>query len=128
MRFWVIPKITPANLCKPIHDNLFPICPSESGKCGMEGEKLQKMEYLKNKKNFLNEIKYIFHSFWRAIIWWKKKKKKDKRKKKQPQALSIWWRPNIWRSEKLKSDYIKNEKSFQSEIKNIFSCFKSGLF
>ena len=31
-------------------------------------------------------------------------------------------------SEKLKSDYLKNEKSFQSEIKNIFPCFKSALF
>ena len=30
--------------------------------------------------------------------------------------------------EKLKSDYLKNEKSFRSEIKNIFSYFKSALF
>ena len=33
-------------------------------------EKL-KFEYLENEKSFLNEIKNIFHSFWRAIIWWK---------------------------------------------------------
>ena len=33
--------------------------------------KIQKSEYLKNEKSFLNEIKNIFLSFWRAIIWWK---------------------------------------------------------
>ena len=32
---------------------------------------IQKFEYLENKKGFLNEIKNIFYSFWRAIIWWK---------------------------------------------------------
>ena len=31
--------------------------------------KIQKLEYLENKKSFLNEIKNIFHSFFRAIIW-----------------------------------------------------------
>ena len=55
-----------ANLCKPIHDiinySAF-ICPFESGKCGKEGIKLQKLEYLKNEKSFLDEIKNIFHSF-----------------------------------------------------------------
>ena len=30
----------------------------------------QKCEYLENEKSFLDEIKSIFHSFWRAIIWW----------------------------------------------------------
>ena len=35
-------------------------------------KKLQKFEYLENEKSFLDEIKNIFHSFWRAIIWWKK--------------------------------------------------------
>ena len=30
----------------------------------------QIFEYLKNEKSFLAEIKNIFHSFWRAIIWW----------------------------------------------------------
>ena len=44
------------------------ICPFESGKCGKEEEKLQKFEYLKNKKSFLDEIKNIFNSFWRAIF------------------------------------------------------------
>ena len=30
--------------------------------------------------------------------------------------------------EKLKFEYLKNEKSFWSEIKNIFPCVKSALF
>ena len=42
----------------------------ESGK---EEKKLQKYEYLQNKKSFLDEIKNIVHSFWRAITWWKYK-------------------------------------------------------
>ena len=49
------------------------IRPFVSGKCGKEGRKLQKLQYLKNKKSFLDEIKNTFHSFWRAIIWWKNK-------------------------------------------------------
>ena len=32
---------------------------------------IQKLEYLKKEKRFLDKIKYIFHSFWRAIIWLK---------------------------------------------------------
>ena len=36
--------------------------------------KIQNVEYLENEKSFLDEIKNIFHSFWRAIIWWKNKK------------------------------------------------------
>ena len=39
------------------------ICPLESGKCGKEGKKLQKIEYLENEKSFVDEIKNIFHSF-----------------------------------------------------------------
>ena len=38
------------------------ICPFESAKCGKEGTKSQKFEYLKNEKRFLDEIKNIFHS------------------------------------------------------------------
>ena len=34
---------------------------------------IQKFEYLENEKSFLHEIKRIFNSFWRAIIWWKNK-------------------------------------------------------
>ena len=61
-----IPKITPENLCRTIHDITnysTSICPFESGKSGKEGKKLQKFEYLENKKNFLDEIKNTFHSF-----------------------------------------------------------------
>ena len=68
--FWVISNITPSNLCKPIHDIInysTSICPFESGKCGKDGKKLEKIEYLKNEKSFLDEIKNIFQSFWGAI-------------------------------------------------------------
>ena len=70
--FSVIPNITPANLCKPIHDIInysISICPFESGKCGKEEQKLQKFEYLENEKSLLDEIKNIFHSFSRPITW-----------------------------------------------------------
>ena len=64
--FWVIPKITSTNLCKPTQDiincstfiRLF-----ESGKCEMEAKKLQKFEYLENKKSFLDEVKNVFIVF-----------------------------------------------------------------
>ena len=62
----VIPKITSANVWKSIHDIInysTTICPFESGKCGEEGKKLQKFEYLENEKSFLDEIKTFFHSF-----------------------------------------------------------------
>ena len=75
--FWVIPKITSANLCKPIHDinySIF-ICPLESWKCEREGKKLEKFEYLENKKNFLDEIKGLFYSFLKGYHLMKKKKK-----------------------------------------------------
>ena len=61
--FWVIPKITSANLCKSDDDIInysTSICPFESGKCGKEGKKF---EYLENEKSFLDEIKNISHSF-----------------------------------------------------------------
>ena len=53
--FSVILNITPANLCKPIHDIInysISICPFESVKSGKEEQKLQKFEYLENKKSF----------------------------------------------------------------------------
>ena len=65
-QFLSYPKITSANLCRSIHDTInYPtsICPFESGKCGKEGKKSQKIEYLENEKSFLDEIKNIFHSF-----------------------------------------------------------------
>ena len=34
---------------------------------------IEKFNYLKNEKSFFDEIKSIFHSFWKAIIWWKNK-------------------------------------------------------
>ena len=58
------------NLCKPIHDIInysTSICPFESGKCGKEGKKLQKFEYLEKEKSFLDEIKNIFHSVGEKI-------------------------------------------------------------
>ena len=39
------------------------IWPFESRKCGKEGKKLQKFEYLENKTSFLEEIKNIFIVF-----------------------------------------------------------------
>ena len=64
--FWVIPKITSANLCKSIHDIInysTSICPFESGKCEKKGKNLQKFEYLENEKCFLHKIKNIFIVF-----------------------------------------------------------------
>ena len=55
-----------ANLCETIHDIMnysTSICPFVSGKCGKEGKKLQKFEYLEKEKSFLDVIKNIFHSF-----------------------------------------------------------------
>ena len=45
---------------------------------GWQGEKegkveIQKFEYLENENSFLDEVKNIFHIFWRDIIWWKPK-------------------------------------------------------
>ena len=57
--------MTPENLCKPIQDiiNYSTFIRSfESGKFGSEEEKLQKLEYLQNERNILDEIKNIFHS------------------------------------------------------------------
>ena len=51
------------------HHKLFhSICSFKSGKCEKEEENVQKIEYLENEKNFLDEIKNIFHSFWRGIM------------------------------------------------------------
>ena len=43
------------------------ICPFESRKCGKEWKKLQKFEYLENKKSFFDEIKNTLYSFSRAF-------------------------------------------------------------
>ena len=75
--FWVISKITSSNLCKPIHDNInystF-TCPFESRKCGKEEKELQKFEYHKNGKSFLDEKEDIFQ-FLKGYHLVKKKKK-----------------------------------------------------
>ena len=71
--FWVISKITSANLCQPIHDIInysISICPFKSGEFGKKGKNHENL-YLENEKSFLDEIN-IFHSFWRAIIAGKK--------------------------------------------------------
>ena len=38
-------------------------CPFESGKCGKEEKKLQKLEYRENKMSFSDEIKKNFQKF-----------------------------------------------------------------
>ena len=43
------------------------ICPFESQNCGKEEEKLQKIEYLENKKNFLDEIKKHFFIVFKGL-------------------------------------------------------------
>ena len=68
---WDISKIASLNLCKPIHDITnysTTTWPFVFRKCGKEGKKLQKFEYLENEKSFFDEIKNTFHSFGRDII------------------------------------------------------------
>ena len=48
-------------------------CPFESGKCGKEGKKLQKIEYLENKKSFLDETISEVLSFGEKIEIWRQK-------------------------------------------------------
>ena len=71
INWFLIPKITSFDLYKPIHDvmnySIF-VCPFETEKCGKEGKKLQKFEYPKNKNSSLDEVKNIFHHFWRASL------------------------------------------------------------
>ena len=63
--FWIIARITSANLCKSINDINYSTstCPFGSGTCEKQGKKFQIYEYLENEKSFLDEIKNIFHSF-----------------------------------------------------------------
>ena len=39
------------------------MCPFVTRKCGKEGKKLQKFEYLQSEKSFSDEIKNNFHDF-----------------------------------------------------------------
>ena len=42
-------------------------------------------------------------------------------------CLGIWWLHDFWISENLTFDYLKNEKRFRNETKNIFPCKKCKL-
>ena len=71
--FWVIPKVTAANLCKPIHDIIYystSICPYESRKCG-KVEENYKNSISREWKELSGEKKIFFHSVWGAITCWK---------------------------------------------------------
>ena len=41
--------------------------------------------------------------------------------------IGISWRHEIWKSKILKFDFLKNEKSLWSEIKNLFLSLTSAL-
>ena len=68
--FWVIPKVTFANLCKPIHDVIIIPVSSDPWIWKLDGKEknLQKVEYLENEKGILDEIKSIFCNFWNALF------------------------------------------------------------
>ena len=74
--FWVIPKITSANLCKTIDDiinySTF-FHPFESRKCGKDGKNYKNLKS-RERKELFRWNKNILHTIWRAIIWWKNKK------------------------------------------------------
>ena len=64
--YWVIPKITPVNLWKPIHDIInysTSICSFEFGKCGKEDKKITKMWISWEQKDFLRLNKKHFSQF-----------------------------------------------------------------
>ena len=72
---------------------------------------MQKFEYLENEKSFLDEIKNIFHSFWRAIIWWK---------------IKIWWKKADASFRNLKhtdgNEFFKLEELIpKNQIKSLFN-------
>ena len=68
-------------------------------------KKIQKFGYFENENSFLDEIKSIFHSFWKAIIWWKNKNfiKTADTSFKQSLTLLTLWMPLITVSLKLLS-------------------------
>ena len=41
----------------------------ESGNWRENEKSWQNIEYLKNKKSFLEEIKTVFHNFWNTFFW-----------------------------------------------------------
>ena len=79
--FWVISKITSANLCKSVHDIInfsLSFAPLNLESVEKKGKSYKiSLKFFKNEKSFLDKIKSIFHSFWKAIMWWKKKEKKS---------------------------------------------------
>ena len=120
-RLWFILKFTSGNLCKPVHDTMnysTSICPFESRKCGKDGIKLQKFEYLHNEKSFLVEIKSISHSFKRAIIWWKNENLIKNSGHKLQQTIVIHILPNISRSKD--SQTVKFGQLIECNIRSIF--------
>ena len=61
---------------------------------------IRKIEYFEKEKSFFDEIKSIFHRFWRPIVWWKNKnlmKIADKSFKyiKLPQYFFCWQKRNL---------------------------------
>ena len=77
----MIVKITPANLCKPIHDIInysTSICPFESGKCGKEGENYKNLNIWSTKRasqmKCLKTFSIVLEglSFGEKIIIWQK--------------------------------------------------------
>ena len=53
--FWVILKITSANLCKPIYEIInysTSICHFKSGKCGKEGKDFKNLNISRTKRAF----------------------------------------------------------------------------
>ena len=83
------------------------------------GKKKKKNEYLENEKRFLDEIKNIFHRFWKAIIWWKNKnllKIADTSFKFGERSLRALG-PKIWNKLPLYIEYAKNLSIFEN-LKN----------
>ena len=70
-----------------------------------ERMEIQKFEYLENEDSFLDEMKNLFHSFWRAIIWWKIKSPEHKLKVRLcvllfASLLFMSEREHLWNKEK----------------------------
>ena len=72
---------------------------------------IQKFEYLKNEKNFLDEIKSILHNYLRAIIWLKKWKIAD--------ATSFEYKKLNREHEKRNVAFPWNEKSHNLYLKEV---------
>ena len=82
MVFELFRKVKSVTLCKQIHEvmNYIPFSfvllnlgsvERKQQQQQQQQQQFKKNEYLKNEESFLDKIKSIFYSFWRAIIWWK---------------------------------------------------------